>query len=173
MDEEKDKILKARALELVKEPKKEDGDTEYIEITEFLLSSELYGLETRYIREVYSLKDFTPLPCTPSFVLGIINIRGKILSVLDIKHFFELPDKGLSDKNKVIVLASNTMEFGILADEIKGVRTIPSNDIQAVIPTLTDIRLEYLLGVTKDRLVILDGNRLLADKNLLVYEEVL
>jgi purine-binding chemotaxis protein CheW len=173
MDQKEKKILKVRALELAREPKNEDGDTEYLEITEFLLSSELYGLETIYIREVYSLKDFTPLPCTPPFVLGIINIRGKVLSVIDIRHFFQLPDKGLSDKNKVIVLSSNTMEFGILADEIRGVRSIPRNDIQAGLPTLTDIRLEYLLGVTGDHLVVLDGNKLLTDKNLLVYEEVL
>jgi len=173
MDEEQQKILKTRALELAKEPQKEDGDAKYIEITEFLLASELYGIETCYIREVYSLKDFTPLPCTPSFVLGIINIRGKIISVIDIKQFFQISIKGLSDKNKAIVLSSNTMEFGILADEIKGVCTIPSKDVQAGLPTLTDIRLEYLLGVTKDGRVILDGGKLLTDKNLLVYEEVL
>ena len=173
MDEEKQKILKTRALDLAKEPPREDDDTEYLEIAEFHLAAEMYGIETRYIREVYSLKDFIPLPCTPPFVVGIINVRGKILSVLDIKQFFELADQGLSDKNKVIVLFNDTMEFGILADEIKGVRTIRSQEIQAGLPTLTDIRLEYLLGVTKDRLVILDGNKLLTDKNILIYEEVL
>ncbi len=136
------------------------------------MASELYGIENRYIREVYALKDFTPLPCTPSFVFGIINIRGRIVSVIDIKRFFDLPDRGLSDQNKVIVLSSSTMEFGILADEIRGVRNVLSKDVQAGLPTLTGIRLEYLLGVTEDRLIILDGGKLLTDKNLPVYEEV-
>jgi purine-binding chemotaxis protein CheW len=64
------------------------------------------------------------------------------------------------------------MEFGILADEIRGVRNVLSKDVQAGLPTLTGIRLEYLLGVTEDRLIILDGGKLLTDKNLPVYEEV-
>jgi purine-binding chemotaxis protein CheW len=173
MDEEQHRILKARALALAQEPDQEDADVEYMDITTFLLSSELYGIENRYIREVYALKDFTPLPCTPSFVFGIINIRGRIVSVIDIKRFFDLPERGLSDQNKVIVLSSSTMEFGILADEIKGVRNVLSKDVQAGLPTLAGIRLEYLLGVTEDRLVVLDGGKLLTDKNLLAHEEVL
>lgn len=172
VDEEQHGILKARALALAQEPDQEDADDEYRDITTFLLASELYGIENRYIREVYALKDFTPLPCTPSFVFGIINIRGRIVSVIDIKRFFDLPDRGLSDQNKVIVLSSSTMEFGILADEIRGVRNVLSKDVQAGLPTLTGIRLEYLLGVTEDRLIILDGGKLLTDKNLPVYEEV-
>jgi purine-binding chemotaxis protein CheW len=173
MDEEQHRILKARALALAQEPDQEDADVEYMDITTFLLSSELYGIENRYIREVYALKDFTPLPCTPSFVFGIINIRGRIVSVIDIKRFFDLPERGLSDQNKVIVLSSSTMEFGILADEIKGVRNVLSKDVQAGLPTLAGIRLEYLLGVAEDRLVVLDGGKLLTDKNLLAHEEVL
>jgi purine-binding chemotaxis protein CheW len=67
-------ILKARACELAREPRRDDA--EHVEIVEFMLANERYGLESCYVREVYPLKDYTPLPCTPSFVLGLINVRG-------------------------------------------------------------------------------------------------
>src|SRR5439155_25417175 len=124
------------------------------------------------VREVYPLKELTPLPCTPPFVLGIINVRGKILSVIDIKKFFDLPEKGLTDLNKVIIVHADEMELGILADALLGVRAIPLEELQPSLPTLTGIRAEYLKGVTKDRLVILDTEKILSDKGIIVHEEV-
>ena len=169
--EEQKRILKARACALVRETPREDT-TECIEVVEFLLAYERYGLELPYVREVYPLKELTSLPCTPPFVVGIINVRGRLLSVLDIKNFFDLPAKGLTDLNKVIIVHDPSMEFGILADALLGVRSIPIEEIQASLPTLTGIREEYLKGVTKDRLVILDAGRLLSDKKIIVHEEV-
>ena len=170
--EEQKRILKARACTLARTPKGEDTTAARIEVVEFLLAYERYGLELPYVREVYPLKELTPLPCTPPFVVGIINVRGRLLSVLDIKNFFDLPAKGLTDLNKVIIVHDPSMEFGILADALLGVRSIPIEETQASLPTLTGIRDEYLMGVTKDRLVILDAGRLLSDKKIIVHEEV-
>ena len=105
-------------------------------------------------------------------MLGIVNVRGEILSVIDIKKFFDLPEKGLTDLNKVIVLQSGNMLFGILADTIAGVRRIPLTDIQPSLPTLTGVREEYLKGVTPERLVILDAEKLLTDEGIVVQEQV-
>lgn len=170
--EKKHEILKARAAVLAREPEDAGAATERLEIVEFLLSPERYGVESKYIGEVYPLKDLTPLPCTPPFVLGIMNIRGRIISVLDIRKFFDLPEKGLSDLNKVIILHANDMEFGILADAIIGTRTVPVAALQQSLPTLTEIRAEYLKGVTGDRLVVLDGEKLLSDRRIIVHEDV-
>jgi purine-binding chemotaxis protein CheW len=170
--EERRKILKARAKALAREPKKEElALKEQLEVVEFLLAYERYGIESRFVREVYPLKDLTPLPGTPPFVLGMINVRGQILSVIDIKRFFDLPEKGLTDLNKVVILHLDGMEFGILADVIVGVRRIPLTDIQTFLPTLVGIREEYLKGVTRERLVILDAEKLLRDKKLIIHEE--
>lgn len=89
-------------------------------MVEFLLAHEKYGIEPDYLREIFPLKTLTPIPCTPPFVLGVTNLRGEVLSVIDLKKFFELPDKGLTDFTKVIVLESETMAFGILADSVTG-----------------------------------------------------
>jgi purine-binding chemotaxis protein CheW len=170
--EKKREILRARAKALAKEEKHEDAGGEYIEIVEFHLASETYGIESSYVREVCPLRELTPLPGTPPFVLGIINVRGRIVSILDIKKFFDLPDKGLTDLNKVLILHGRTMEFGLLADALVGVRKIPTSELQASLPTLKGIREEYLKGVTKERVVILDAEKLLADKKIIVHDNI-
>ena len=168
--EQRRAILAARARALAAEPPAAAGPG--FEALEFLLAREHYALETSWVREVYPLRDFTPLPGTPDFVMGIIHVRGRIVSVLDIKKFFELPAQGLSDLNKVIVLGDGAMEFGILADAIVGVRRIARDDLQAPLPTLTEIRAEYLMGVTRQREVVLDGHKLLSDPTIVVAAEV-
>jgi purine-binding chemotaxis protein CheW len=169
-EEEKSRIMRKRAKKLASESKTKETDEEKLEILEFMLSGERYGLESLYIREAYPLKNFTPIPCTPAFVLGLVNVRGQVMSIVDIGRFFELPRKGITELNRVLVLSSGDMEFGILADDILGVSQVPVKDIQESLPTLTDIRAEYLKGVTKDRLTILDAKKILTDKNLIVHE---
>ena len=169
---EKKKILKARAKTLAREPERDEKAEAYLEVVEFVLAYERYAIETAYVREIYPLKEFTPLPCTHPFVFGIVNVRGQILSVIDIKNFFDLPEKGLGELNKVIILHLGDMEFGILADKIIGTRSIPLKEIQPSLPTLTDIRAEYMRGVTEERVVILDAKKLLLDNGILVHEEV-
>ncbi|MBS1213850.1 MAG: chemotaxis protein CheW, partial [Proteobacteria bacterium] len=166
--DEKARILKARAKAIAVESERGEAPGEVIEVVEMLLGEEHYGIESIHIREVYPLKTLTPLPCTPPFVLGIINVRGQILAVLDGKQFFELPPKGLSDQSKVIILRSSDMEFGILADAVIGVRSIPVSEIQPSLPMLTDIRETYLKGVTLERLIIIDAAKLLSDPRIIV-----
>ena len=166
------RVLMARAQALGRAPAAAETAGEHIDVVEFVLAHERYAVESRHVREVAPLENLTPLPCTPTFVLGIVNLRGEILSVIDIKKFFELPEQGLTDLNKIIVLQSGDMVFGILADAIGGVRRIPVAGIQPSLPTLTGIREEYLKGVTAERLVILDAERLLTDESMIVQEQV-
>lgn len=168
--ERQKEVLRARAKALAQESKKEMAREDVLEVVEFQLAYERYGIETSFIREVYPLKEFTPIPCTPPILLGVVNVRGRILSVLDVKKFFDLADKGLTDLNKVIVLHSGNMEFGILADVILGVRNVPLKSLQAALPTLTGIREQYLKGVTVDRTVILDADKLLSDEKIIIHD---
>lgn len=165
-------VLKARAQALAREPEKAQAAEARLEVLEFFLAHEKYAVESRHVREVYPLENLTPLPCTPAFVLGIVNLRGEIISVLDIKKFFDLPEKGLTNLNKIIVLQSGSMLFGILADTIVGVRRMPAAEIQPSLPTLAGIRERYLRGITPDRTILLDAEKLLADEHIIVQEQV-
>ncbi|MBN2030900.1 chemotaxis protein CheW [bacterium] len=170
--QKKKEILQSRSKELADELFEQSNDAEYFEVVEFILSFEKYAIESLFVSEVTPLKDFTPLPCTPSFVLGITNIRGKIVSVIDIKKFFNLPEKGLTNLNRVIVVETPEMELGILADSIIGVRLISRNDIQPSLPTLTDIGSEFIRGVTEDRMIILDIEKILCYPKIIVHQEI-
>lgn len=165
-------ILKARAKALARPPESLKHTETAIEVIEFGLAQERYAIPTAAVREVYALKDLTPVPCTPAFVLGVINWRGQILPVIDIKKFFDLPERGITDLHKVIIVQHEKMELGILADLIVGVRTVPLNALQPSLPTLAGIREEYLKGVTAERLVVLDVAKILADPKIIVHEEV-
>ena len=162
------RILKSRAAELAVEDKTILTEQETIEVVEFLVAHERYAFELYHIREVCPLKQLTHIPGVPDFVLGITNIRGHIISIIDIKNFFDLPDKGLTNPNQIVIIKSKEMEFGILADEIVGVKSIPVATIQDSLATLTGIRGKYLKGVTAESLVILDGAKFLSDSSLIV-----
>ncbi len=92
---EKARTLKERARALAREAAGIEEDESHLEVVEFMLAHERYALELTHIREVYPLKELTPLPGTPDFVLGIINVRGQILSIVDIKRFSIFLKRGL------------------------------------------------------------------------------
>jgi purine-binding chemotaxis protein CheW len=166
-----DSILRERAR-ILAQPTEQEETEETIEVVTMLLAYETYAIETAYVREVYPLKDLTPLPCTPPFVAGIVNVRGQVMSVIDLKKLFELPAQGITDLNKVVILSDGDMEFGILADAILGVRDISLEGFQTKLPTLTGIREDYLKGITAERLVVLDAAKMLHHDGIVVHEEV-
>ena len=169
--DQKQRILKARAQALAREPAPKVTEA-VVEIVEFSLATERYGIETGAVREVFPFKELTPVPCTPSFFVGIVNVRGRMIAVVDLKKFFDLPASGLHDLHQVIILHSAEMNLGILADDVAGVRSVPVSQLQASLPTLGGIGQHYLRGVTGERLVILDAARILADPRIIVQEEV-
>ena len=169
--EEIRRILNARARAAAKPPVKPD-DAERFEVLAFSLAGETYGVETCHVREVCQLKDLTAVPCTPPFVAGVMNLRGQILAIVDLGKFFELPSRGLTELNRVIVLRGGDNELGLLADSVDGVRSVAASDLQEGLPTLTGIRERFLKGVTGRMLAVLDGDRLLSDAGLKVNEQV-
>jgi purine-binding chemotaxis protein CheW len=170
--EDPTQILRARARALARVPERAPVAGAVLELLEFSLAQERYAVENRYVREVCPLKELTPLPCTPPFLLGVVNVRGRILPVLDLKKFFDLPEKGLTDLHRIILIRGDDLELGLLADAIVGVRSIPADSLQPSLPTLTGIREDYLKGITAGRLVVLDLARILADPKIVVHEEV-
>jgi purine-binding chemotaxis protein CheW len=170
-DDDSERILieRARALARSHEPAQPRGAT--LELLEFGLAKERYALETRHVTEVQPLRDLTPLPGTPHFLLGIVNVRGRIVPVIDLKKFFELPEQGLTDLHRVILVRGDDIELGVLADVTRGVIDVPLASLQPSLPTLTGIRAHYLMGLTAERVVVLDFDRILSDPAITVRQE--
>jgi purine-binding chemotaxis protein CheW len=107
------------------------------EVVEFVLGGRPYAVPTAHVVEVRALNTLTPLPCVPRFVSGIMSVQGRIIAVVDLKTLLDLPESGLTDLNKVIILRHADMEFGVLADTIVGGRWLPSSEAGTL--TLLDV----------------------------------
>jgi purine-binding chemotaxis protein CheW len=162
-------ILKQRAKALASEMVTLRSNTG-LEVIEFLLAEERYGIESRFIQEVVPFINYTPIPGVPGFVLGIVNLRGRIISVIDLKKYFQFPEKHVGERDKLIILNDGQMEFGLQADAVIGIRLIVPEDLQSSLPTLAGIREALLMGITHDRLIILDARKLLSEKKLMIHE---
>ncbi len=170
MTPEKRKILETRAAALAL-PRGASDPAGDLQVVQFSLGSETYAVESSYIREVCPLKDFSPIPCTPAFILGMMNVRGQILTVLNLGSLFDVGKTSLSDLNKVLILRDGAVEMGIVADAILGIRLLSSDDLQTSIPTLEGFRAELLRGVTADQMILLNAAKLLTHQSIIVNDE--
>jgi purine-binding chemotaxis protein CheW len=166
-----DTVLRDRAIELAR-PLDAPRKTNTLEVLEFRLAAERYAVESSFVAAVHRLKDLTPLPGAPAFILGVVNIHGRIVPVIDLKKFFGLPEQGLTDLHRVILIQGHDMELGLLADMALNVRDLEPESLQPSLPTLTGIRADYLKGIGAERLIVLDLERILTDPRIIVNEEV-
>jgi purine-binding chemotaxis protein CheW len=164
-------VLKERARELARPPEAGDTGVRLVELVEFRLGQERYAFPSSEVREVFPLTEITTLPSLPPFVLGVANVRGRILSVIDIRRLLDFGESGLTNLNRAIILYGNGMELAVLADDITGVYASDAERWQRSLPTLSGRREEFLRGVTKDQVVVLDAAKLLASTDLLVGAE--
>ncbi|MEO8857454.1 MAG: chemotaxis protein CheW [Burkholderiaceae bacterium] len=167
-------VLRARAIALARRgaPGTDTAGAgeDAIEVLEFRLANERYAVETRFVHEVQALRNLTPLPCTPDFVAGVVNLRGQVVTVVDLKKFFHLPEKGLSDLHRIVLVGKGEIEFGLLADLSVGVYRIARSALQPPLPSTTGIGARYVQAITADSLIVLDMAYILADPALLVDE---
>lgn len=159
-------IMAERARKLAQVPEVLDAGETY-EVVTFGLGPERYCIETKYTREVVRLVDYTPIPGTPDFVVGVTNLRGEVVCLIDLRKFFGVAERGLTDLSRVIALGTENTEFGIVADQVFEVFTLRA---QAILhpPGSTEVGHEYLLGVTRDAAIVLDGAALLRDPKLTI-----
>lgn len=161
-------ILKHRAVLLANEAEQTDPGRVFLEVIEFRMGKESYGLETKFVREVFPLKDFTVLPGVPLFILGITNVRGKIMSVVDLKYFLNIPSRGLAELNKIIIIGNEKLEFGILADSVAGTRRVSEDGLNKSLLSGSKESAEYIKGVTEGLLAVLDAEKILNDPAMII-----
>lgn len=166
-----DQILRERAVILAKAASRAQpaiSSAQGIEVIEFASAGERYAFETACVAHVHPIGPITYIPGVPNFVVGIVASQGGVLSVIDLRSFLNLPLSSLSEPTAIIVLQTETMEFGILADEILGIEQYPMDSVERSLATLPHTENTYLKGVTPDRTAILDANQLLSDPRLVI-----
>lgn len=145
-----------------------------MEVIEFNVNNEKYAFDIKYINEVFKPKKVTPLPCTPSFIIGIINFRGKILSVVDIRNFigFTHDIKDFNEVRQVIIVKVNDFEVGILVDNVLGYYSISVEEIQKNVLTLTEDRKEFIVGIARNSTMIIDIKNVMLSEKIIVNDSV-
>ncbi|MCP1715808.1 chemotaxis signal transduction protein [Methanocalculus alkaliphilus] len=165
-DEETATLLRRRAPGLA-ETKVTDEAVAYPEILRFQLGYVEYAVGMQYVREVILTGEITPVPGVPAFITGISAVRGEIISFIDLRKFFGVPEYGLTDFNRVIILSDGKMTFGLLVDRIRGTsrlrRPLPDATTRTAIPRT------HLIGVAGD-VVIIDGKALLTDPGMVISD---
>ncbi|OBP16376.1 hypothetical protein A5320_02915 [Rheinheimera sp. SA_1] len=144
--------------------------TQTIEVLRFNIGTERYAIESCYVEQVLPIQQITALFDLPPFMRGICYVCGKVVSVLDLRLMFQLPGTGLNDRNLLLVLRHQQMEFGVLADAIVGIQTLDVSGLQPSLPNLDPLRTRYLQGITPEQTVLLDGKALLTDPELIICQ---
>lgn len=170
--EEVTRILKARAQALARPLEETTTLTEVLELLVFSLAGERYGIETAYVLEVVPLPEQTPVPCTPPFVLGVVNYRGRILPVLDFRRLLDLAEQGVAEGSRVVAVEAGGMMFGILADAVSGVERIGAHEVAPPPMSPTGGRQTLIKGVTGEMVAVLDLKGLARDPRITVNEGV-
>jgi len=196
--EELQEIWARRAAQLAQVPTLEDQD-EQIELVLIQLGRELYALEAQYVFTIQPLEQVTRVPRVPDWVTGVVNLRGHILSVIDLRRLFGLEPAELDEKDDeihtlgkdgfLVVVETPDMAVALLTDDVLTIETLPINQIQEATGTIRGLRPEYVRGVAvraqndtsyteaaqkaphrkSDMLVILDLPALLADERLIIH----
>jgi len=166
-----EQILLDRAHELAQPEAKVFDESEALSVVQFSILRENFGFETRYVAEVSRIRDFTPIASSESYFRGVLNLHGKVIPLIDIKPFFGLPEQALSEFNRVVVIAGNNQRVGILIDALIGSTIVMRNELQSSISTLSGMRARTLLGITPDRVTILNADKLLLEKDIFKFSK--
>lgn len=123
----------------------------------FDLADEGYGVDISAVREIIRLQEITHVPRTPEFVEGVINLRGKVIPVIDLRKRFGLAVEAESQDNRIVVVDIGDQDIGVVVDAVTEVLRIPTDSVEPPASVITTADSDYLLGIAKldSRLIIL------------------
>jgi purine-binding chemotaxis protein CheW len=125
-DETRDKVaeatrLRQRAEQYAAPPREAKVDDDALTVLAFELGGEHYGVDVMLVRGVRSMTKIARVPGIPSFYRGVVNVRGQILTVLDLRTFFDIPAASDHVPDELVTVRANDLEIGLLADSVSGV----------------------------------------------------
>ncbi|NDV27993.1 chemotaxis protein CheW [Desulfovibrio sp. JC010] len=151
----------------MEEGKKITLDAELIQLVTFSIGEEEFGVDILKVQEIIRTMEITKVPRAPQFVEGVINLRGKVIPIIDLRSKFGLQFREHDQHTRIIVIEINDMIVGFVVDSVSEVLRIPASTVEPPPPVVSGLESEYISGVGKleDRLLILlDLNRLLSSE---------
>jgi purine-binding chemotaxis protein CheW len=152
-----------------------DEDTQKDRYLTFRIAAEDYGIEIRHVTEIIGVQKITEVPDTPAYLMGVINLRGKIIPVVDVRIRFSMPEKEYGDRTCTIVVDVAGTAIGLIVDEVLEVVNIPAEHVSDPPKTTKGSHGRFLQGMGKigDTVkILLDIERLLNDAELVALQDV-
>jgi purine-binding chemotaxis protein CheW len=141
----------------------------------FILGDEIYGIEILKAREIIGLMDITTVPQTPDYMKGVINLRGKVIPVIDLRMKFAMQEEAHTQETCVIVVEVNSTSIGIIVDSVSEVSDIGGGEIENAPKFGQGIDTSFIMGLgkVKDKIIILlDIDAVLSSEELEMVEEL-
>lgn len=153
-----------------------EEDTQKGRYLTFALGNENYGIEIKYVTEIIGMQTITKVPELPEYIKGIVNLRGKIIPVMDVRLRFKKEEKDYNDRTCVIVVDINELSIGLIVDSVSEVLTIPEQDIVDPPQMNKNFNNRYIKKIGKigtDVKLLLDCDRILAEDEFETLNETI
>lgn len=140
---------------------------ELLQLVSFNLGSEEFGVDILMVQEINRMLDITKVPKSPDFVEGVINLRGRVIPIINLRKRFGLPGKDNDKQTRIVVVTIEGKILGLVVDAVSEVLRLPADTIEPPPPMVSGVEAEYINGVGKldDKLLILlDLNKILTKK---------
>ena len=147
-------------------PAEEKASEEVFQWVTFKLENETYGVNVMQVQEVLRYTEIAPVPGAPDYVLGIINLRGNVVTVIDTRLKFGLMPAEVTDSSRIIIIEAEKQVVGLLADSVAEVVYLKASEIDPAPSVGTEESARFIQGVSnrkEDLLILVDLNKLLSD----------
>jgi purine-binding chemotaxis protein CheW len=139
-------------------------NSEMRQFVTFRLAAEKYGVDILEVQEINNIKEFTKIPNGPAYMEGAVNLRGRVIPVLNLRKKFSLEAKTLDDFSKIVIMNVRGIIMGILVDSVSDVLRIPLNVIVPSPPVSSHVSTEFIQGIARleqGLIILLDLDKLL------------
>lgn len=135
----------------------EVADSEVMQLVSFMLDEVEYGVDILRVHEILRYPDITRLPNTPDFIKGVINLRGNVIPVVDVRIRFGFPKGNITDLTRIIVVETGGKQVGLLVDNVYQVVRIPLTNVDPPSELITGVSEDFITGIgrLKDRLIVI------------------
>jgi len=144
----------------------ETGNVGHRQCVTFRLDNEIYGINVMLIQEVLRVTEIAPVPGAPNYVIGIINLRGNVVTVIDTRMRFGLPPEEMDDATRIVIIEVENQTVGIVVDSVSEVVDVDSSEIETAPNVGNDETARYIEGVVSrgdELLILVDLNKLLTE----------
>jgi purine-binding chemotaxis protein CheW len=149
------------------EERNSNSNDQVLQWVTFRLENETYGINVMQVQEVLRYTEIAPVPGAPSYVLGIINLRGNVVTVIDTRSRFGLPSAELTENSRIVIIEAEKLVIGILVDSVAEVVYLRASEIDSAPNVGTDESAKFIQGVSNrdgELLILVDLNKLLSDE---------